>query len=187
MNSLIIDTETTGFPHWKSELDDPKQPGLLELAFQLYCHEQKETITSFSSLIDCKISIPDDVIEIHGISKEMVAQYGMPEKLALQLFDDVIQRADRIVAHNLNFDRRIMKIAFCRVGMECEKLNEIDKLCTMLKSTPMLKLPGKSGYKWPKLEEAYKILVDKDGFEKAHRASYDVEACREIMLAIEDE
>lgn len=185
MKSLIIDTETTGFPHWKSDLDDPKQPGLLELAFELYCHERREVMVSFASLIDCKIPIPDDVIKIHGINEGMINKFGIPEKSALQIFDDVIQHADRIVAHNLNFDRRIMKIAFCRVGIECDKLNDIDKFCTMLKSTPILKLPGVYGHKWPTLEEAYQRLVDVEGLKKTHRAYYDVVACRKIMLAIE--
>ncbi len=186
MISLIFDTETTGLPLWDSELDDPGQPGIVELAFELYCHERKEVMASFVSLIDCRLPIPDEAVKVHGITDDLLNRYGMPVELALQIFSDVIQRADRIVGHNVGFDKRIMKITFHRAGMECEKLNEIDKFCTMFKSTPILKLPGKSGYKWPKLEEAYRLLIDENGFKKAHRAASDVEACRKVMIAIEE-
>ena len=46
--------------------------------------------------------------------------------------------------------------------------------------------PRGSGYKWPKLEEAYRILVDPVGFEGAHDAMVDVEACRKVFYALKN-
>ena len=57
----------------------------------------------------------------------------------------------------------------------------------MLSSMPVLKLPGRYGnYKWPKLEEAYKFLVDPAGFEDAHDALVDVKACAAVLDALEE-
>ncbi len=39
--------------------------------------------------------------------------------------------------------------------------------------------------KWPKLQEAYKALVNSDGFTGAHSADADAKACLEILRALE--
>jgi len=51
---------------------------------------------------------------------------------------------------------------------------------------PIMKLPGKYGYKFPTLDEAYRAYVDPMGFEGAHDAMKDVEACAAVLWAIED-
>ena len=59
--------------------------------------------------------------------------------------------------------------------------------CTMLNTVEIVKIPGRKGYKWPKLDEAYRILVDPDGFEGAHDALADVKACRKVFYNLKKE
>lgn len=186
MISLIIDTETTGFPLWKSEVSDPGQPGMVELAWELYCHERHEIMVSFSSMVQSGVHIPEEVTAIHGITNEDVARYGMLPYPVMELFLEAVSMASRIVAHNMNFDKKILQIALHRANIKSVRFEEMDKFCTMLATTPILKLPGKTGgYKWPTLDEAYCALVDLGGRTNAHRAASDVKACREIMIAYE--
>ena len=49
------------------------------------------------------------------------------------------------------------------------------KYCTMKGSTDYCRLPGKKGYKSPRLSELHQVLFGK-GFEDAHNAMADVEA-----------
>jgi hypothetical protein len=48
-----------------------------------------------------------------------------------------------------------------------------------------LKLPNsRGGYKWPTLDEAYRVLVDPSGFKDAHDAMADTRACRGVYYAL---
>ena len=49
------------------------------------------------------------------------------------------------------------------------------KCCTMKSSTNYCKLPGKKGFKSPRLAELHQILFG-EGFDNAHNALADVEA-----------
>ena len=60
-----------------------------------------------------------------------------------------------------------------RNGLE-NSLYEKEHICTMNASTDFCKIPGPYGYKWPKLEELYKILFD-ESFN-AHNALDDIRA-----------
>lgn len=187
MISLIFDTETTGFPLWKSPPSHPDQPGLVELAFELWDHERGEPMMMYSAIVDSGIEISEGAMAVHGISDEVVKRIGMRDGLVLMCFIDAVNVADRIVCHNVKFDLLIMQVAIVRHGIAFPELDKIDKYCTMEAATPVLKLPCKNGrkHKWPKLDEAYRALVDPEGFSGAHRAYNDVEACRKVMLALE--
>ena len=49
------------------------------------------------------------------------------------------------------------------------------KICTMKCSTDFCKLPGKKGFKSPRLSELHQVLFG-TGFDNAHNAMADVEA-----------
>ena len=52
--------------------------------------------------------------------------------------------------------------------------------CTMQAGTNFCKIPGKYGYKWPKLMELYVKLFGHD-FEGAHNAMSDIDATQECF------
>lgn len=45
--------------------------------------------------------------------------------------------------------------------------------CPMKLSTNICKLPGRSGYKWPKVEEAYKHFFPEESYIEKHRGADD--------------
>jgi DNA polymerase III epsilon subunit-like protein len=183
MKSLIFDTETTGFPLFKERSADPRQPGLLELAWILYDHELQESIDEFDSLVVCEKPIEPSAFAVHGLTTEMCAD-GAPLDFTCEQFMRAVREADRIVAHNLSFDKRIMRIQFASCEIDPKLFMDRQSFCTMLTATPIMKLKSEWGYKWPTLQEAYRHFIDRSGFE-AHRAMADARACLEIMKKLE--
>jgi DNA polymerase-3 subunit epsilon len=51
------------------------------------------------------------------------------------------------------------------------RINELD--CPMKLSTPLCKLPGYYGYKWPTVQEAYDFFFENNGYVERHRAGDD--------------
>ena len=79
-----------------------------------------------------------------------------------------------LVAHNMNFDEKIVGAEFLRIGMH-NPIPEKRKICTMETSTNFCTLSGPYGYKWPKLAELHEKLFH-TGFEEAHNAANDINA-----------
>ena len=178
---LFFDTETTGFPNKKSPLDDPSQPHLVQLGAVL-C-DGRVVRAQLDLIINPGVPIPEKATAVHGITDEMAAKYGVDPPTALLVFNDLLKKADRLIAHNLAFDIQLIDIGFARCGINPVYPNE--QFCTMQASTDILRLPNKNGgNKWPTLMEAYKHLVDPEGFDDAHSAYADVMACALVYWAI---
>ncbi len=191
MNKILFhDTETTGLPDWKTPSGGKNQPHIVQLAAILADAESRKVIKKMDVIIKPEgWIIPDETIELHGITNEHAHDVGIPEKEALSQFMEMWDGGMR-VAHNRTFDQRIIRIAHKRYSSQ----NHIDAWaskedfdCTMLMSTPILKLSqqNKRGSKWPKLEEAYKHLTGKK-LEGGHSAMADTEACMEIYWIMRD-
>ena len=100
-----------------------------------------------------------------------------------------------IVAHNAQFDKRIIRIALKRFfsDQDVNRFCDHEFYCTAQKSKPLCKLPPtekmlasprfRNSYKQPKLSEAYKHFTGKE-LVGAHNAMIDVEACRTVFLAL---
>lgn len=123
--------------------------------------------------------IADGAAAVHNITTEEADRYGISEKLMAKTFIAFVNNADRVVAHNYQFDSLIMASVLHRNGFELDALNLLDSkpwYCTMLGTTDLCKLPGRFGkYKWPKLEELHKKLFG-EGFSGAHDAMFDIKA-----------
>lgn len=183
MGILFIDTETSGKYDFKSDIHAPHQPHLVQLACILddldgNTIEEYETIVRVGDM-----NIPPSAAEIHGITTAIANASGIALQVALGEFNRLWQDANKIVAHNTAFDIKIMHVAFRRAQME-SLFGMVPTYCTMKKATDLLKLPGRYGYKWPTLDEAYRSLVDLEGFEGAHNALNDVRACRAVYYAL---
>jgi hypothetical protein len=74
----------------------------------------------------------------------------------------------------VDFDKKIVGAEMIRLGMK-DELEKKKSYCTMQSSIDFCKIPGKYGYKYPKLQELYRKLFDED-FEDAHNAMSDIEA-----------
>ena len=190
---LFFDTETTGFPQVKLPLDDPAQPHIVQIAAIL--DDENGNIKASMSMIinaDCG-HVPEEAYNIHKISEEIYKKFGVDYLAAIAPFNSLVKCTDVIIAHNIAFDLKILKIAYARLGkLESftSKIQSKPQFCTMLGTVDIVKIPsprGKGGYKWPKLDEAYRVLVNSSGFVGAHDAFEDVKACREVFYSLKKE
>jgi DNA polymerase III epsilon subunit-like protein len=173
---LFFDTETTGLPrNWKAPVTDlDNWPRMIQIAWIL-CDNDGNRIESLDYIIKPEnFSIPIEASRVHGISTERAIEEGESLEKVLKMFNDLVDEADFIVAHNIRFDEKILGAELIRKGIK-SCFNKKPKLCTMQASTDFCKLPGPYGYKWPKLSELHIILFGED-FEDAHDASVDIHA-----------
>lgn len=179
MITLFFDTETDGMLRFRDADDHPDQPRVLQIAMILA--DEQKTWAEVNLLVHAERPVPDEVFKIHGISEEMSRKYGVVPQLAAAVFNHLARSADQIVCHNVDFDMRVMKAQFARMKRDVSDWNSKPTYCTMKKATSVLKIASdRGGFKWPKLQEAYKALVDPEGFEGAHDALADVRACRAV-------
>lgn len=181
MLHLIFDSETSGLPkNWRAPLSDGNNwPRLVQLSWILSDGKFKQ---EFDYIIRPDgFEIPPEVAAIHGITTEMALESGYDLKFVLSLFRAFLNVADKVVAHNLDFDRSIVGAEYYRLGLgEAfeKRFNEKETFCTMKKSTELVRISGThgGGFKWPKLIELYKHLFNEE-FDGAHNSLNDTIAC----------
>ena len=172
---LIFDTETTGLVNWGIE------PGLsrtriMQLGALLLTPDFDE-IASFCSLIQLPegTEVSQGAFEAHGISLAMCQQFGIPIESALSIFDEFAKLADYMVAFNLKFDTYLLSTEMLLSGRPLYNIaNGSQGICAMLASTKPCGLTQTSSSKpkWPKLQEAVRILL-KEEMQNAHSALVD--------------
>ena len=190
---LFYDTETTGLPDFKAPSESAHQPHIVQLAALLVDMDTRETIQSMDVIIRPDgWTIPDEVAAVHGITTQHAEAVGIPERLAVEMFMELWCGRTRI-AHNQQFDARIVRIALMRY--RSEEAADIWKSgsaeCTAILATPICQIPptakmvkaGFNKFKTPNLGEAYRHFTGKE-LENAHSAMADVLACRDVYFAI---
>lgn len=120
-------------------------------------------------------TIPNDAARVHGITTEMALQNGVALKTVLAAITPNIKQASVLVAHNMEFDERILGAEFLRSGYR-NIVEAKERQCTMKVATNYCRLPRQYGYKWPSLQELHMKLFGQP-FEGAHDALVDVRAC----------
>lgn len=194
--ALFYDTETTGLPLFKEPSEHPGQPHIVQLAACLVDVDTRQTISSMDVIIRPDgWTIPDDVAAVHGITTAHALDVGVPEAMAVGMFMELHTKCDFRVAHNEQFDARILRIALMRfVGQEVADIWKAGKSeCTALLSTPICQIPptakmvkaGFNKFKTANLGEAYRHFMGKE-LENAHSAMADVQGCMAVYFAIND-
>lgn len=181
--SVFFDVETTGLPVFSDPPSSASQPHIVQLAALLVDMDSRRTVSSMDVIVRPDgWAIPDDVAAIHGITTEHAAEVGVAAKDAISMFLQLAQGRS-IVAHNVQFDARLMRIALFRHytedAAEAFKASH-ETVCTMRMAQKEM---GVS--KYPKLTEAYEYFMKKE-MEGAHNAMADVMACRDIYFAMAD-
>ena len=90
---VVLDTETTGFSKYKDRI---VEFGALKL-------KQGHVIDEMNVLINPKIEIPQRVIDVHGITNEMVKDKPSEEFYVPQIIN-FLKDSVYIVGHNVSFD-----------------------------------------------------------------------------------
>lgn len=195
---FFYDFETTGLPDFAAPSDAEHQPHIVQAAAALVDAETRKTIASLD-LISCPDGweIPEEVAKVHGITTEHARRVGIAEEAIVHAMFRMWRQADLRVAHNQQFDARIMRIALKRFGFGIEQAADMWKAgnaaCTARLATPILKLPptermvaaGRNHHKTANLSEAYWHFTGRK-LENAHTAMADVQACMAVWFAIED-
>ncbi len=197
--ALFYDTETTGFPRDGYPLES--QPRVVQLAWQLVVLPDDDHVARLIAESQCVLnldgdrSVPKGAADIHGITTAKVHAWGLEPEAALDMFHAGVDRADVVVAHNEQFDRKLMSIMFRIWGERLRWSSDVfdckRALCTMELSRDIVKLPptprmirsGRTGHKSPKLSEAFEHFTG-DELVGAHDAMVDVRATVTVFEAL---
>jgi DNA polymerase-3 subunit epsilon len=119
--------------------------------------------------------IPEEATAVHGITNEQAKQGAELQEVLCELSNH-IATADTVVCHNAAFDLPIIQAEFYRAFLfGCDMFANLKQVCTMRTATPLCKLPGPYGYKWPKLTELHQYLFG-CGYDGEHSALSDARA-----------
>jgi DNA polymerase-3 subunit epsilon len=159
----ILDIETTGGQF--------NEEGITEIA--IYKFDGHEIVDQFISLVNPEIPIQPFVVKLTGINNEMLR--GAPKffevaKRIIEMTNDCI-----LVAHNADFDYRILRTEFRRLGYDFNQKT----LCTVELSKKLL--PEQTSHSLGKLVRALGIpMADR------HRASGDAMATVKLFKMLLD-
>ena len=174
---LFFDVETTGL---SKDLDR-----VVQIAWILADPQGNTLIERSYILKPDNFYIPPAVAKIHGISQEIAVMQGVEREPVLREYVQAANESSTIVAHNIDFDVGFIRSECKRLGLPLS-FEDKNKQCTMRSSTSFCKLPyssGRSGYKWPKLEELHYKLYN-ENFSGAHNALIDVQITKKCYFEL---
>ncbi len=182
---LFFDTETTGLPlKWKAPLSDlDNWPRLVQIAWLVY-DKSGNQLDSRNYIIKPEgFTIPKEAEAVHKISTEKAIAEGEPLRKVLTKFAEAIDQNQILVAHNMNFDEKIVGAEFLRTQTPNNFFKKA-QICTMLTSTDYCGIYKRGKIKWPRLSELHIKLFGVD-FEEAHDAFVDVKACAKCFFELQ--
>lgn len=180
MIAAIFDTETTGIPAGDFS------PEIVEIAVLLLDQDTGRELAAFHTIVRPGDLIPEITTQFHGISDELAQSYGMPRRMAENVFMELVKLADVVVAHNLEFDLQIVELNWPDAYA---MLQTKEHYCTMLNGMDVLKLPGGTyhgkeyEHKPPNLKEAVLHLTGRE-MTNHHNAMADTIACRNVYTSL---
>ena len=159
----ILDIETTGGKY--------NEEGITEIA--IYKYDGHQVVDQFISLVNPEREIQPFVVNLTGINSHMLRnapKFYEVAKRIVEITDDCI-----LVAHNAQFDYRILKTEFNRLGFDFERKS----LCTVELSKNLI--PDQASYSLGKLVRSLGIPVT-----DRHRASGDALATIKLFKILLD-
>jgi DNA polymerase III epsilon subunit-like protein len=199
---LIFDTETTGlFPKNPAE----EKPYITQLSFIVYDLSTESIRSSFNSYISIpdEVEIPEIVTEITGITKYLCLTQGIPIQEALAALYHASVLCDTIIAHNIEFDIKMVlteiqrnlpslksypeikdmfhpnRLAYYNIKLDCTMQLTVDA-CSLLRTTNK----NYTYKKFPKLKETYEFLFKKPTPDNLHNSIIDVIVCLRCYVKI---
>lgn len=196
---LFFDTETTGI----------RQNGFVPRVVQigaLLTDNEGRTFGELNVLLkpDGFDVVPQAAANVHGFDIETIKKYGIDRNAGLEAFFELVNVADTIVAHNIEYDLDLVNIEIdyrrqadtVQAETWLRAINGPEVFCTMINSRDTLMMPlsdaqarffrdtgNDQKFKNPRLIEAYQHFFHKD-FEGAHDAMADVRACRDVFFEL---
>ena len=180
MIRLFFDTETTGID----------APDLVEVGAVLMEDDRERACLSLIVHPD-GWEIPEAAARVHGIEHGLAVAVGVPLLIAVSALTNLWSCAAVRVAHNLEFDEKVINRAIERLGRrsmvpwppaECTK-----ELAASIVNLPPTERMVRAGYgdkpKAPSLRECYQHFFGED-VPGAHSALSDARACARVYLKI---
>lgn len=171
MNILLFDTETTGLT-LHPDVDVSKQPRMIEFGAVVLNSRTNQIEEEDVILVNPGQPISAEITKITGLSDADVAD--------APLFPDVLPTLRRlfgaagcVVAHNLPFDKTIIKGELKRAGTLDFPWPQIE-ICTVA-------LYAEEWGRNPRMLELYERVMGKP-LDQTHRALDDVKALAEIFI-----
>lgn len=205
---LLFDTETNGLPKNKNAPHTMPEawPAILQLSWEIHTIQgsgrglQLESKRDHILALHPSISWDAGAAAIHGITEEASRQ-GTPAAGALLEFADVLRSVDIVIAHNLGFDKPVVRAAAYAESMRtsdsgiASRLRQlwpttVQDVCTMRESRDLVCIPSPyytanphmkrdptaNVWKLPRLNELYEWIYghpyDIQG-EIMHNSRYD--------------
>ena len=210
---LVFDVETNGLLPKNNIYGHPipmeKYPYILQLSYTIYDNEKKKILQQYDTYIDVPetVEISNVITNLTGITREICTQKGKNIVDVLEKFYEAYMFCDALVAHNIDFDEKIISIEMERNKNEIaektphsfmifnsmyEKIHGIERYCTMRKGTNMCniilesKIPGGKGRKkWPRLIELHQHLFPGEIVNGLHNSMVDVLVCLKCYLKMQ--
>ena len=207
---LIFDVETNGLLPKNNKQGPPlsieNYPYILQLSYAMYDSEKKEIIQTYDTYINVPetVNISNEISNLTGITREICTQKGKNIVDVLEKFYEAYMFCDALVAHNMDFDEKMISIEMERNKNEItektphnfmifnsmyEKIHGIERYCTMRKGTNICnimfesKIPGGTGRKkWPRLNELHEKLFPGEIVNGLHNSMVDVLVCLKCYL-----
>lgn len=183
---LFFDTETTGVPRdYQAPITKSHNwPRLVQLGWIVIDCNGKMIKERNCIIRPEGFRVPQDAIKVHGITNQKALREGHYLEFVLDEFMEDLQGVERIVGHNINFDKNIIGAELYRIGKPHTLLFDLPYTCTMHSSTNYCKIPSNHyGYKWPSLEELH-IKLFGYAFEGAHDAMSDIIVTKKCYLKL---
>lgn len=177
MTYLFFDTETTGVPkNYKAPSSDLENWScrLVQLSWIVKNDKQEELSRGNFIIKPDGFEIPAEASAIHGISTERAMAEGLELKKVVYYFLGACRLSDVLVGHNVSYDVHVVGAEMIRCFQK-DYIETQETIDTMLASVDFCKIPGKFGFKWPKLMELHQKLFGCD-FDNAHDSSADIAA-----------
>ena len=176
MNFLFFDCETTGI------FDGCGIPRLVQLGWVVFDDEKNDCLKKEFIVIPNGFIIPDEATIIHNISTENAKKSGFPVKYIISKFIQDIQNVDLVVAHNFEYDSRIIENEALIAG-SFFSFNHKKTFCTMKSTVHICRIPGPYGDKWPRLTELHSYLFGEEP-KCSHNALPDAMTCAKCFFEL---
>ena len=196
MRILVFDTETTGLPKRRnaSVTDSESWGYIVQWSWFVYDVDEKRIVSVRDHIVKLPkgMTIPEDSTKIHGITTEQMRRKGEHFQKVLTEFTADYERCNYLVAHNLEFDKKMVQVECCRhhlpVNYVWSRRKVID-YCTMKQSKSLCGMKGyykkgqnagKMYIRYPKLHELHHVLFDKEQtteLKNLHNSLVDIVVC----------
>lgn len=154
-----FDVETTGLIVWDRPVGAEEQPRICQIGLVWATHKGEEVGCFRARIRPDGWAIGPEASKVNGLTTAQCARTGIPIGWAMGVLMGVMEQADDLIAHNLEFDARMIERELLAIGASaCAwKRPGIQRRCTAI-------LGRSLGAHWkrPKLTELVKALFNED-------------------------